>query len=37
MENEVGAGCALEKWGRREGKGRRNVRNGREVRGNGGN
>jgi len=37
MENEVRAGCALEKWGRREGNGKRNVRNGREVRRNGGN
>jgi len=31
MENEVGAGCVLKKCVRREGKGRRSGRNGREM------
>jgi len=31
MENQVGAGCVLKKYVRREGKGRRRGRNGREM------
>jgi len=33
LENGVGAGCALLRGGRREGKRRRSFRNGREAKG----